>query len=154
MTSPAKMRANRRNAQKSTGPRTRAGKSVVAGNALRHGLTLPVLSDPKLSREVIDLARAIERSETGAEADEAGHDLACRIAEAMIDFRRVRLAKLPLATTLDADPGNTRALIDLSRLDRYEGSAFTRRKRAIRAFGEAMVTARKNYKTKPTEKRQ
>jgi hypothetical protein len=35
VTSPAKIRANRRNAAKSTGPRTRAGKAIVARNALR-----------------------------------------------------------------------------------------------------------------------
>jgi hypothetical protein len=113
-----------------------------------------VLSDPTLSREVVDLARAIETSTIGGEADETGHDLACRIAEAMIDFRRVRLAKLPLVATLDADPSDRRALIQLSRLDRYEGSAFARRKRAVRAFDEAVAAVGKIYKTKPTEKRQ
>jgi hypothetical protein len=154
VTSPAKIRANQRNARKSTGPRTRAGKATVARNALRHGLTLPVLSDPTLAREVVDLARAIERSEIGAEADETGHDLACRIAEAMIDFRRVRLAKLPLAATLDADPCDRKALMQLSRLDRYEGRAFARRNRAIRAFGEAVVRRAKIGRTKPTEERQ
>ena len=140
MTSPAKIRANQRNARKSTGPRTRAGKATVARNALRHGLTVPVLSDPKLAREVVDIARVIERSVTGAEADEAGHDLACRIAEAMIDLRRVRLAKLPLVSALHTDPRNGRmAVMQLSRLDRYEGRAFTRRNRAVRAFVDAAV---------------
>jgi len=40
----AKVEANQRNALKSTGPRTPAGKSVVASNAVKHGL---------LSREVL-----------------------------------------------------------------------------------------------------
>lgn len=39
MTSPAQIAANRRNAAKSSGPKTAAGKAVVARNALRHGLT-------------------------------------------------------------------------------------------------------------------
>ncbi len=34
-----KIRANRRNAKKSTGPRTFLGKEKVSGNALTHGLT-------------------------------------------------------------------------------------------------------------------
>ena len=38
MTSPEKIEANRRNAQKSTGPRTPEGKSRSRWNALKHGL--------------------------------------------------------------------------------------------------------------------
>ena len=34
-----KVRANRENAKKSTGPRTVSGKDKVSGNALTHGLT-------------------------------------------------------------------------------------------------------------------
>ena len=37
MTSEARVAANRRNAAKSTGPRTKQGKAVVAQNALKHG---------------------------------------------------------------------------------------------------------------------
>lgn len=46
MASERKRQANRRNAQKSTGPRTARGKSIVSRNALRHGLMsqrVPVL---------------------------------------------------------------------------------------------------------------
>ena len=39
MASPAQIEANRRNAQKSTGPRTEAGKLRSRSNALKHGLT-------------------------------------------------------------------------------------------------------------------
>jgi hypothetical protein len=39
VTSPAQIAANRRNAQKSTGPRTANGKAASRLNALKHGLT-------------------------------------------------------------------------------------------------------------------
>ena len=39
MTSEAQIIANRRNAQKSTGPRTSEGKAAVSQNSVKHGLT-------------------------------------------------------------------------------------------------------------------
>src|SRR5258708_36783782 len=39
MASEAQVAANRRNAGRSTGPRTAAGKAAVSRDALRHGLT-------------------------------------------------------------------------------------------------------------------
>lgn len=41
MTTQRQIEANRRNAQKSTGPRTRGGAMVSSRNAIRHGLTTP-----------------------------------------------------------------------------------------------------------------
>jgi len=141
MTSLAKIRANQRNARKSTGPRSRRGKAVAARNAVRHGLTVPVLADPALAPEVVALARTIARSVTGAEADAGGHALACRIAEADIDVRRVRAVKLRLFAALEADPGNRALLRRLASLDWYEGRAFTRRMTAVRAFDAARLPA-------------
>jgi hypothetical protein len=47
MATEAQSEANKRNAQKSSGPRTDAGKARVSRNATRHGLcnTMPVMSD-------------------------------------------------------------------------------------------------------------
>jgi hypothetical protein len=46
MTSQRKIEANRRNAQKSTGPKTQEGKDKVKLNALTHGLTAQTVSLP------------------------------------------------------------------------------------------------------------
>ncbi len=43
MTSAAQLEANRRNAQRSTGPRTSAGKSRSSENAVKHGFTARLL---------------------------------------------------------------------------------------------------------------
>jgi hypothetical protein len=154
MTSPAKIRANRRNGRKSHGPVSRIGKFIAARNARRHGLTLPVLCDPTLSRETDDLARTIERSLTGAEADALGHDCAVRIAEAMIDARRVRAVKMRLVAALDADLGNAAALKQLASLDKYEGRAFSRRRTAVREFDAHVALRARFARTNPTEKAQ
>jgi len=126
--------SSRANAQKSTGPKTPAGKATAARNAHRHGLNLPVLDDPALSREVDDVARKIAKPLIGAEPKGRQRELACRIAEPVIDLRRVREAKLPLISALQADPTDSATLKQLVRLGRYERRALWRRKVAVREF--------------------
>lgn len=62
MTSVAKIKANRRNAKRSTGPRTTKGKATSANNALRHGLTARTLvihdEDPQAWTECREALRA------------------------------------------------------------------------------------------------
>src|SRR5262245_11930591 len=143
MTSLARQLASRRNARASTGPKTQAGKARVSRNARRHGLTLPAHAEPALAPEIEDIARDIERSVTGATRDAARHALACRIAEAMIDLRRIRMAKLPLVGALHADPKDARTLRELARVDRYERYALWRRRSATRAFQAALARQNK-----------
>ena len=59
MTSRRLAAANRRNARQSTGPRTAQGKRSVARNAVRHGLRVPVLADPDLANEIVELAERL-----------------------------------------------------------------------------------------------
>jgi len=133
-------RASRANGRKSTGPTSAAGKWRARGNARRHGLTVPAIAHAGFAREVEDLARRIEVSVAGAELDAGGHELACRIAETLIDLRRVRMVKLPLVAELAADLRNAaRPLKALARLDRYERRTLSRRKAAIREFDAAVV---------------
>jgi hypothetical protein len=134
---------NQLNARASTGPRTARGKARVARNAVTHGLSVPALSDPGFAPEVVDLAHKIAQSVLGRGLDEAGHAFAWQIAETIIDLRRVRTAKRPLVAEIDADMENCdKPLKRLCRLDRYEGRAHARRKRAVHAFYEAVTGMR------------
>jgi hypothetical protein len=90
MNTSARASANRRNAKKSTGPRTTEGKSRVATNAHRHGLAVPIAALPELETRVAALAPRI----AGENPSTSGADLARRVAEAQVDLQRVRAAKL------------------------------------------------------------
>lgn len=92
MISPRQLEANRANSRASTGPRTVAGKSRSARNARRHGLSIPVRSDPKLFAELEELAREI----AGTKASNDLNLLACSIAESQIDMMRIRRARRDL----------------------------------------------------------
>jgi hypothetical protein len=131
--------ASRANGRMSRGPTTAAGAVRRARGALRHGLSVPVLADPGISAEVDTAARAIAASVAGGPLDADRHVLACRIAEAMIDLRRVRAAKLPLVAALYADPTDFCALAELARLDRYERRAHARRATAVRELDAALA---------------
>jgi hypothetical protein len=131
--------ASRANGRLSRGPRTATGKARCADAVRRHGLNLPVARDDALAPEVETLAREIGASVAGRAADAARHALACRVAEAMIDLYRVRLAKRPLSAALDADPANLATLKALARLERYEARAVARRKFAMRDFAAAVA---------------
>jgi len=100
MISARKLRANRANSRRSTGPKTIAGRATAARNSRRHGLAIPIPSDPTLSAEVDALAQMI----AGSDSPELV-ELARRIAEAELDVIRVRRARKELLSqTLSASP--------------------------------------------------
>jgi hypothetical protein len=100
LTTERKIRANRENARASTGPKTTQGRSRTARNALRHGLSLPLSSDPALSDEVEALAREMAGTDANAEIQECAR----RVAEAQLDLRRVRYARHQFLARRLADP--------------------------------------------------
>ena len=101
MTSDRQQRANRANAKSSTGPKTAAGKARAAQNSFRHGLNVPVRSDPLLAAEIEAMARKISGPDGDAETMEGAR----RIAEAQVDLTRVRDSRRQLITRLFVDPG-------------------------------------------------
>ncbi len=136
MTSQAQRQANRANAARSTGPRTRAGKAAAARNARRHGLSLPVRADAALACEVAALAHAI----AGEGASRASRAAAARIAEAQVDLLRAGGVRLALTQKLMDGADVTREIL---RLDRYERRALARRSRGLSEFdGAAWVDLR------------
>jgi hypothetical protein len=114
LSSDRKIKANRANARRSTGPKTALGRARAARNALRHGLSLPVESDPVLSEEMETLARKI----AGIDADVEIHQLARGIAEGWIALRRARFARHQYLSDVLSDPyyesrADTRAKVTL-----------------------------------------
>jgi hypothetical protein len=116
--------ANRRNANRSTGPRTAAGKSISSGNALRHGLSLPLAMNAKTMADIKQLARQL--------ADEEPYFMvaALETAAAQIDLLRVQKTRRSMLAKLDLATATDEQLRHLLAIDRYESRARTRRRRA------------------------
>ena len=142
MTGSRSLAANRRNARRSTGPRTAEGKLTAARNALRHGLSVPVFADPMLEQDIAELA---ERLADGS-IDPQVRELAVRVAAAQVDVQRVRHARYTLiagraAGASDPEPGSDRLrgeIQELCAFDRYERRATWRRGTAMLALQAAL----------------
>jgi hypothetical protein len=138
MTSDRKIESNRKNARKSTGPRSDAGQCRSRRNALRHGLAIAIGSDPSFGDDIKRLAGALARGRTGQNIGEFAH----QAAEAAIDLLRIRKLR---ASRFKAVLSNPEPKLDdysefdeeLAKLQRYERRAFSRRKRAFRALTES-----------------
>jgi hypothetical protein len=160
MSSEKQIEANRRNAQKSKGPRTAAGKARASCNSRKHALSTISRNNPLFAPRIESIARAIclERINSGLWEQaliigECATVLGCVQAEriALIeqllggttarksDAEGAGRAELeasqcnpaPLRDELDAMGLAAR---DLNRLERYERRALSRRKRAIETF--------------------
>jgi hypothetical protein len=82
--------ANGRNAGKSTGPRSAAGKKRASRNAYRHGLSLSANSDPAVASQIDKLARKIAGDTKSELVLQHGLDA----AEAELDLARIQKIKI------------------------------------------------------------
>ena len=111
--------ANRANAQRSTGPRSDAGKRKASGNAYRHGLSIPIHFEGEMPAryEAIAAALAAGRAERAAEARVAAElrfNLD-RIRAATQDMLNERIAQLvPSADPTSIDVAEAQAVAELA----------------------------------------
>jgi hypothetical protein len=92
MASERQIAANRRNARKSTGPGSGAGKTRARRNAYRHGLTLSITATAEYAKQLETLVRKI----AGDTKDAVKLERARAIAQAELEVARVRRAKVAL----------------------------------------------------------
>jgi hypothetical protein len=135
MATDAQIAANQRNAKRSTGPRSKAGRAVSRRNALRDGLAISVGADPAFHDDIEKLAKALSSSSGEQKITESAREAAA----AEFDLIRIRKLRAWLFETYYvADTATPDGLADLSdklaKLERYERRAFSRRKRALRSM--------------------
>jgi hypothetical protein len=124
MSSELQIEANRKNAKKSRGPKSVAGKKKSSRNALRHGLARTLTSKASAPDSLESLIRAYL-------GDSATAGAAVVIARAKTDIIRVREVRISmLADLLKSPQGAT--VKRLRGLDRYERAALAKQKRALR----------------------
>ena len=132
MASDRKNASNRKNAQKSTGPRSEAGRRRSRRNALRHGLAIAIASVPAFRTEIDLLANLFSRDV----GQQAVSEFARQFAEAQIDLFRIRKIRASLFGSVVNNPDPSSGAISklndgLAKLERYERRATSRRKRAL-----------------------
>jgi len=132
MASERQIAANRKNAKKSTGPRSKAGRDASRSNARRHGLAITIETDPAFHADIEKLAKVLSPSHGTQNVDERAREA----AGAELDLLRIRKIRTWLFETLYYDATTTDSMAELddklAKLERYERRAFSRRKRALR----------------------
>jgi hypothetical protein len=123
--------ANLRNAQRSTGPRTAAGKSTSSRNALRHGLSRPQEMNAATEADIHQLTNEIVGD------CKNNYELRCatEAAAALLDLIRIRKVRTEMLAAMNLAKATPDELQRLLALHRYESRARTRRRRASAQLG-------------------
>ena len=122
---------NQRNAKKSTGPRTAAGKVRASKNALQHGLAVPIDFLPELVKRRDQISAAMKDAGVG--------EGATALAEALLQLERIRATRsAALETQAGSEGASPSALEARSSLQtlrstvRYENEARAAIRRYLR----------------------
>ena len=133
MSTQKQIAANRRNAEKSTGPRTPAGKIKARANAFKHGLAAKSVRD-ETDRQQIDALTRLFARQTDPIAARA-------IAEAHVELQCVERYRADLLSKIPPldDPGAneqgeeiTNVVLRLEKLLRYERRATSKRNKVLK----------------------
>ncbi len=148
MTSRRRIEANRRNAVRSTGPRSTAGKLQSSRNALKYGLSTGIANEPGY----LDALEKLTRMLAGDTSDLHRLAIARSAAQIELELKRVRLLRTTLLSLARFDLASdaakrfltnketaepvVQALGRVLKLERYERRAFSRRKRLFRELAQ------------------
>jgi hypothetical protein len=141
MASSRQIAANRRNARKSSGPRSATGKRRASRNSTRHGFSAdPGMSNPERQIQIKQLGRQI----AGKATDPISLELARAAAEAqfqLILIRRVQVALIDRVETLGRYKTN----------DQLSEQSVLRMLRSVHATGDVppIEIARRLHKPEP-----
>jgi hypothetical protein len=159
MASERQIEANRRNAAKTAGPRTAAGKRRASRNSFRHGLAARAVLTAHAAEQAEELARAFADGSHSVLVNEKARTA----AEATLDLARARQAKVApmriiagldthieprsLASNIAPHMSEPMTFLDalskLAAIERYERRALSRRNRAIQWIARAKLERRK-----------
>jgi hypothetical protein len=130
-----KLKANKRNASLSTGPRTLGGRLRSRNNALRHGLATRIDSDSAALQNIERLAGIL----AGFSNDFWRSEHARTIAECYFDMQRIHAARTAVLQRIGeleaADTAkHTLAARAVEKINRYERRVLSKRRKALQAL--------------------
>jgi hypothetical protein len=126
MASERQIKANRKNAKRSTGPKTEAGKAKSARNAFRHGLSRPLPGYDSATARSATLINGANPSSAGPKQDARPDELAL-IVQAGLELGRIRAVRHELLTALLISP-DPKLARRLRNIERYERAAYAKAK--------------------------
>jgi hypothetical protein len=135
LVSDRKLKANKRNASRSTGPRTLGGKLRSRNNALRHGLAIRIDIDPAAAQNIERLACILARFSNGCLANEHART----VAECYFDMQRIHAARTVVLQRLGELESavineHTVGARAIEKINRYERRILSRRRKAFQAL--------------------